>query len=220
MSSEGSLLHWPGLFVSWRSSLRQRVSQHTQIVSFLAGVTVCGLVFGGLVAGELNPADTAVLGGAVERVVTAIQQHALAPAGQLWWQRLVADGQLLALLWLFGVSVIGLPLIVIALFLRAFGVGFAVGFTVLQFGWKGFLVAGLVIFLHQAISLTVLVAAGAVAVRFSAGVLRQAYPFSALPVHFLRYTAIFCVCAGLLMLGAAVQAYFAPGVLGDVLSRM
>lgn len=198
-------------------TLRTMVSEQLHLWSFLLAVVLCGLVFGGVAAGQLNTTDTLALGNSVEQLLQAIAQHQLASAGTLWWQRMVADGQFLALLWLLGVSVIGLPFIVIAMFLRSFSIGFSVGFTVIQFGWRGFLLASIAIFLHQLLSLTALVLASAIAIRFSMGVLRQAQPLPVLSISLVKYTSGFVLCSVLLMAGAAVQSNLAPPLLHTLL---
>lgn len=189
------------------------VHGQAQLWSFLFAVILCGLVFGGIAAGQLNGTDTLTLQNSIEQLLQAISAHQLAPAGTLWWQRMLADGQFLALLWLLGVSIIGLPFIVIAVFLRSFSIGFAVGFTVIQFGWRGFLLASIAIFLHQLLSLAALILASGVAIKFSLGVLRQSHPLPTLSIALAKYTAWFIGCAGILALGAIVQAYLAPGLL-------
>lgn len=201
---------------TWRT-ISVRAEPHLHIWTFLAAVLLCGLVFGGIVAGQLNSSDTAVLGHAVQRLLLAVQQHQLAASGDLWWQRVIGDGQLLALIWLFGVSVIGLPFVVIAIFLRAFSVGFSVGFTVLQFGWKGFVLATLGIFVHQLLTLLVFVVAGGIAIRFSASILRHSLSLQAMPLAFLKYTGWFAVCTIGLMIGAWIQAYMAPQLMSNLL---
>jgi stage II sporulation protein M len=199
-------------------SVKRTVEPHLHLFAFLTAVALCGLVFGAIVAGQLNQADSAVLSQTVDRLLTAVAHRDLAPPGQLWWHRMIGDGQLLALIWLFGVSVIGLPFVVIAVFLRAFSVGFAVGFTVLHFGWHGLVVASIGIFLHQAVSLTAVVCAGVVAIRFSAGILRQAVPLSKMTVSFLSYTGWFLVFALALAAGAFIQASVAPPLLHSALA--
>jgi stage II sporulation protein M len=199
------------------SDVRLRFDAALQVWAFLVGVCLCGLVFGAVVAGELNGNDIAVLGDAVQRVLTAIQQHQLASAHDLWWQRMVDDAQLLALVGLFGASVIGLPFVVIALFLRAFSIGFAVGFTVIQFGWKGWILAGVGIFLHQLLSMGVLLFAGVAAIRFSAALLQQTYPLPKLSLHFAKYALRISLCLIGLIPGALVQAYLTPHLLASLL---
>jgi stage II sporulation protein M len=191
----------------------QTAKGHLHIWSFLIGITVCGLIFGSIVASQINVSDAQVLNGAIERVLSAISGHQLASPEDIWWQRMISDGQILALLWLFGLSVLGVPLIVTTIFLRAFSVGFAVGYTTMAFGWKGFLVASLGIFLHQLISLTMLLIAGGFAIRFSTNILFQRTPFSNLLLPLIKYCGIFVLCTCGLMVGGAVQAYVAPHLL-------
>lgn len=198
-------------------ALHSAISTHLPVWSFLFAVVLCGLTFGGIAAGELKSSDTLALGNAVGQLLQAVAAHELAPASALWWQRMIADGQLLALLWLFGVSVIGLPFVVIAVFLRSFGVGFAVGFTVIQFGWRGFLLAAFGIFLHQVISMTAIVLAASIAIRFSLGLTRTGRESANLVPALIRYTAWFGVCACGLMLGAFVQAWLAGHLLSSLL---
>ncbi|MCL6549351.1 MAG: stage II sporulation protein M [Alicyclobacillus sp.] len=208
------IFRWNGV----RRRLERTVATQVHVWCFLAAVAVCGLLFGGVVAGQLGDADASVLSSAVGRLLDAIAQHQLASSSDLWWQRMTSDAQLLALLWLLGLSVIGFPFVVAAVFLRAFSVGFAVGFTTLQFGWKGILVAGVAIFLHQVISLTVFILAGSTAIRFSADIVRQRYQPAQLSFQFLRYTGAFALLSTGLMVGAWVQANLAPGVLTWVLA--
>jgi stage II sporulation protein M len=196
----------------WRE-VRLRIERNLQIVSFLVGVTICGIVFGAVVAGQLSSGDSIILGRELQNLIQAVTSRQLAPADELFWQRMIGDGQLLALIWLFGVSVIGMPFVVVAIFLRAFSIGFSVGFTVIQFGWKGVMLASTAIFLHQLIAMTVFIVSAVFAIKFSAGILRQVYPLPKLSVHFLKYTAVFVLSSGGLMVGAAIQAYLAPSLL-------
>lgn len=198
--------------------LRHRFSTSQHILGFLCAITVLGVFFGAIVAGQLKAGDASALSSAVRQLLDALLQHQLASSGQLWWQRMASDAQLLALIWLFGVSVIGMPFIVVAIFLRSFSIGFSIGFTVIQFGWKGFLVASIAIFLHQIVTMAVFIVAGLFAIRFSANLLKQVYPLPKLSIHFIKYTSLFVLCVVGLMVGAAIQAYIAPKLLLAVLT--
>jgi stage II sporulation protein M len=211
-------LQTQGRLLQFREAFRQKLQHHVHLWSFLSAVVLCGLLFGSVVAGQLNAGDTIVLANAISHLLSAISQHQLAPGADLWWQRVISDGQVLALLWLFGVSVIGIPFIAVTLFLRAFSVGFSVGFTVIQFGWKGFLLSGMIIFMHQIISMGALLVAGGVAIQFSTQILEQSLPIRALPWRFIKYTFVFMICMLCLMLGAAVQAYIGPAIVSAVFS--
>lgn len=197
--------------------IRRRFHQHLDLWTFLIGVTICGLIFGAITAGQLGDTDRLVLGNALSNLFVAIQKHDLATGSVLWSQRLIGDAQVLALLWLFGVSVIGIPFVVVTVFLRAFSVGFAVGYTTLQFGWKGFLLSSVGIFVHQLITLFTLFIAAATAIRFSLQILQHKLPMTRLTLRFLQYTGTFLLCGGGLMLGAFIQSFVIPYLLTTLL---
>ncbi|WP_233096169.1 stage II sporulation protein M [Alicyclobacillus sp. SO9] len=204
------------LYESW-STIKHKAEPHIHVWMFLIGICAIGLLFGGAVAGQLNQSDVSVLSASVNNLLNAISHHQLASPSDLWWQRVTGDLQVLGLLWLFGVSVIGLPFVAVVLFLRSFSVGFAVGFTVIQFGWKGLVLAGLGIFTHQLISILVLLVAGVMAVRFSSRILQKTESLTTLSIRFLGYTGLYVLCAAGLMVSAGLQAFVMPHLLSAVL---
>ncbi|GLV13722.1 hypothetical protein Heshes_14060 [Alicyclobacillus hesperidum] len=208
---------WDLLTHTIRRQLRAQVGKHAHTWSFLLGIAVCGLVFGAIVAGQLGQADKLVLGNALEQLFIALAHHQVASGSEVWAQRALSDAELIGCIWLFGVSVIGIPFIVGAVFLKSFTVGFGVAYTTLQFGWKGFVVASIGIFAHQLIFLFTLFIASATAIRFSYELVMQAVPVSRLTVQFLRYTGTFLLCSGGIMLGASIQAFMVPALLTQLI---
>ncbi|SDI96976.1 stage II sporulation protein M [Salimicrobium halophilum] len=61
----------------------------------------------------------------------------------------------LSLIFILGLSVIGLPVVIILLFLKGVYFGFSVGFLVHQMGWKGLGIASLTIAPHNIITIPV-----------------------------------------------------------------
>ncbi|RIV19619.1 stage II sporulation protein M [Alicyclobacillaceae bacterium I2511] len=210
-------------FPYFRQSVRKSLLDWTQpalqTLVFLLAVVLCGLIFGGFTAGQLGPGESAVIGQAVQGLLTAVAHHQLATPDELLRQKVIQDGRLLALLWLFGLSILGLPFVVIALFLRAFTIGFAVGFTVIHFGWQGVLLAGLGIFAHQILSLSALLCGGVVAVRFSANVLQSAYNKRELTTKILKYSLTFAIIGGVMVLAGWLQSSIEPVLLSGTLGH-
>lgn len=194
------------------------VRKYVHLWIFLIGITACGFIFGGVEAGQLSTNDKLALGNALQHLLVAVKQHHLADGHVLLSATLASDIELLGLLWLFGVSVIGVPFVVIAMFVRSFTVGFAVAYTTLQFGWKGFLLSSAGIFLHQSISLATLLIASTIAMRFSLRIVQNRLPTAKITMSFLKYTAMFLLCGGGLMVAAFVQAFFVPHLLTHLLA--
>lgn len=186
---------------------------------FLLAVMFCGLLFGAVVAGQLNQSTTSVLSQTMSQFIVAVKSHQLVSPSVTFWQRSFSELKLFALVWLSGISLLGLPLITLVLFLRAFSVGFSVAYSVLEFGWHGLLVASLVIFVHQVIALLCLWFAGVTAVRLSSSVVHRAFSFHELPRALAGYTLIILACLLGAVLAALYQAYVAPPILLAILGH-
>ena len=186
---------------------------------FLFAVMICGLLFGGVVAGQLSPSTTTSLSQTMSQFVMALRDNQLANPSITFWQRAFSETKLFALVWLSGVSLLGLPLVTLVLFFRTFSIGFSVAYSVLQFGWHGFLVATLVIFFHQLIALSCLWFAGVTAIRLSSSIVHRAFSFHELPSVLIRYTGMMVLCILGAYVGALYQAYVAPPILRAILGH-
>lgn len=197
-------------FAAWR-----RASMST--TAFLGAILLCGFIFGGFVAGQLNTTTSSLLGQTMQQFIHAVQSHQLASPKSVWASRSLADAELFALIWLGGVSLLGLPIVTIVLFLRSFSVGFAASYSVLAFGWHGLFIASLVIFAHQLLALGGLWGAGILAVRLSTAVFRRSFAMDELPSVLVRYTAYLGLCLVITWVGAVLQAFAAPPILAALL---
>ncbi|GGI95635.1 hypothetical protein GCM10010885_01620 [Alicyclobacillus cellulosilyticus] len=214
--SGGGKLHAP--HAGWDRWRRGVAALYAEEGAFLLAVTLCGMVFGLLVAGQLSPNDRAWVSHALARLIAAASAGQILPSDQLWAHRALADAGLIALIWAFGLSLLCNPGVVAVVFLRAFGTGFAVGFAVLTWGWRGLILAGTVILLHQALALLALLAAGVSAMRFSAAFLRRSQ-LRSFPRALTGYTCMLGACAAWMAASAAWQAYVAPFVLSALWGR-
>src|SRR5699024_765910 len=81
----------------------------------------------------------------------------------------------LLLLFILGLSVIGLPVVWILLFFKGLVVGFSVGFIVSQLGIKGLLLAALSIAPQNLIIIPIYIVAGSLAMIFSLTLLSKLF---------------------------------------------
>lgn len=200
------------LWFRFRRTIARRLSREAHIFAFLIGMTLCGIVFGAIVAGELRPADKLELANQLEAFFLATIHGQLASGSSVFANRLIIDAAWLALVWLAGSSAVGIPLVAAAVFARAFETGFAAAFTALQFGWKGFAVASIGIFVHQLVFLFAFLIASANAIRFSYQIIAQSVPLYQWSLQFLRYTGLSMMCLGGVMLASVIQAFVVPPI--------
>ncbi len=125
----------------------------------------------------------------------------------------------LLLLFVLGLSVIGLPLVWILIFLKGLVVGFSVGFMVNQLGMNGLLLASLSIAPQNFLIIPVYIIAGSLAMIFSLTLLSKLFTNRiAQPVFqpFGRYVLLF----SLLILFASIAALLETFVSNEAMQWM
>src|SRR5690625_2468226 len=118
----------------------------------------------------------------------------------------------LLLLFILGLSVIGLPVVWILLFLKGLVVGFTVGFIVNQLGIKGLLLATLSIAPQNIIIIPIYIIAGSLSMIFSLTLLGKLFSRKySRPVlqPFGQYIMVFSLLLVFSFLAAILEAYVA-----------
>jgi stage II sporulation protein M len=115
-------------------------------------------------------------------------------------------------IWLLGLTVIGLPAVALAVFMRGFIVGFTVGFLVQQLGYKGIVFVVFSVLPQNLIAVPAILIIGASALSFSlllVGARLQHRRFQFLE-EFAGYSAL-ALGACLALVGASlIEAFIAP----------
>ncbi|MBX5466556.1 MAG: stage II sporulation protein M [Firmicutes bacterium] len=182
----------------------------------LGGVTLGG-VFGLLAFSVLTPAERSGLAAALRALLAGLARGVM-PAGA-FAAALVANLKSLGLVYLLGLSVVGVPLVLAALFLRGFVVGFSLGVlwgdrTEAGIGWLLGAVA-----VQNLLWVPALVVTGALALAFSWWLVkgRQLSSQGGLFAEFARYTTGALVMALVAVAATGWEVFLAPTVLHWVL---
>ncbi len=123
------------------------------------------------------------------------------------WQSTI----LMLVIWFLGLTVIGIPLIVIIVFLRGFVLGFAVGFLIRELAYRGMLIALVAILPSNLIAIPAIVLAGTTAVTFSMQLFRTQSRQSHLTLrNVARYTGTMAINTTILGVSVLVSGYLTP----------
>ncbi len=174
-----------------------------------------GSLFGALAAASLTPGQEAGVAGEVQSFVAAVKSGDLGSRPEVTQAALARDVVRTAgLCWLLGLSVIGVPLVLVVVFSRGFLLGFTVAVLVKELAVGGLAVALVAVLPQSLLSVpaTVMAAVGAISFGLAAAVDRTLGR-----TGFWRgvagYTALSSV-AGLIMAGGAlIEGYVAPVLL-------
>jgi len=127
-----------------------------------------------------------------------------------------AHGRWVLLILVLGLSVVGLPLILIIDFLKGVIIGFTIGYLVGQFSWKGLFLAVVSIVPHNLIVIPVILVSSVAAISFSLYLIRslimQRQAVRRQQLH--RYLVAHMTLCGLLLIAALIQYAIVPHLLG------
>ena len=114
-------------------------------------------------------------------------------------------------IWFLGLTVVGLPLIMVIIFTRGFVLGFTVSFLLVNKGLEGFFLVLLTIFPQNILHIPALVFAGVAATGFSIYLVRgRKNDRSSIYASFLKYSFIILVLALIMVIAGIVEGYLSP----------
>jgi len=194
-----------------RESLLLYFRRNAPLYAFVAFLMVTGIAFGAVAVRFLPPDDRGEMIDQVQSVFAELDEGEGVDQSAVFYRSLLRNARTAAILWLMGVTVVGLPAAIGVLFLRGFATGFAAGFFVHELGYKGVALALLAILPPNLIAVPVLVALGACSIGFSWRVARGGRSgLARLYGGVVSYTAACALLAVLLASSSLVDAYVVP----------
>jgi stage II sporulation protein M len=183
---------------------------HRPYVLLVLASMLLGTLVGALALQALSGPTRLVLLELLKRFLNLVVRQVPEPAPIL--SAALADNlKVLGLLYLLGVSVAGLPLVVLAVFFRGFVLGFATGFFLGSLRGLGLAAALVAIVLPNLALLPAWLATGAGGLRFSWRLLSRGDAGGRrLAPELVQYTVVALASAGLVGVGSVVEALVAP----------
>lgn len=202
------------MIMAVRGSTLSLLRNHIKLLVFTCVLFVVGIIFGTLVVGALSSEQKLSLFSTTQHFFSAVNDHQLANSTVMTWQAISSNLKLLGLIWILGLSIIGMPVIVAVLFLQGFFIGFTVGFLVDQFASKGLLFSIMAVLPQNLLMTPALILASVAGIVFSTMLVKSRFAGQvgrlSLSNQFLRYTAVILVM-GMLMVGAGLmEGYVSP----------
>ncbi len=185
-----------------------------------------GVIFGAIVVNSLSFAQKEDLYLYLGKFFTEIEGGRMTSSEDMFRQSFLHNVKSLGILWLLGISIIGLPLIFVLVFMKGVVVGFSVGFLVNQMGWSGFLLSFVSILPQNIIIIPAFIFIGAVSASFSITLIRKIFmrgqTSMQLPMipFFSRYVVFLVAAIAVITVAAGVEAYLSPSLMETVISKI
>lgn len=193
-------------------NLRQYIEEQMSLFVFVTVLFVVGVVFGSIIVNTMSPEQKEGLLGYLGHFFRGLEGESIAESNLALQHSIGNHFKTIGLIWLLGLSIIGLPLILILVFLKGLVIGFTVGFLVNQLSWKGLWFAFVSIIPHNLLVVPVLIFAAVSGIHFSLLLVRNrliqrrgtVYP------QFISYSLQLTLLALILVLASLFEAYLSP----------
>lgn len=185
------------------------------LICFFAGI------FGGSYAvRSMTKAQTLDLLNYLNLFLQGISEWSVSPAAAAQYS-ILNNVKVILYIWVLGLTVIGIPLVLLLVAARGFVLGFTVGFLVQQKAGQGIVIALVTIFPSSLISIPALIVGASLAITFSGWLVRgrQKYENSSLARQLAAYCIIMLLVALAAALAGVVEAYVSPALL-KLLARL
>jgi len=174
-------------------------------------LVVAGIVGGAMAVGGVEPSQRTEMTSTLLGFFRGMSSWTGSDGIQMMKASVWSNLKTLGLLWVLGLSAVGIPLIPVILFGRGFLLGFAVGFMIGEMGWKGLVFALFSVFPPNLLVLPCVIVVGAASMSFSGYVLKswwgRSYPVLR---EAIRYTKLCMLGAVALLAAGIVEGYVCP----------
>lgn len=201
--------------MKFRPALPMRLSakDHLHLYLFVSVLFVMGVIFGALMVNALTLEQKQDLAGYLGSFLQASSFGGEAAPKPDLMEIFGLHFKWVMLLWLLGISVVGLPLVLVLDFLKGLLVGFTIGVLISQYSWRGLLLALVSVAPQNALIVPVLIVCSVAAITFSMMLVKHRFlPRSNGPAAapFVSYTALTMSMIALMFAVSLFEVYVTP----------
>jgi stage II sporulation protein M len=199
-----------------KKALAQHIGDYLSLYTFVMGLLLMGIVFGAIVVNCLSYESKSDLLHYLQQFFGELAKSQIADPRALFKESLFHDLQFLVLIWVLGLSVIGLPLIFLLIFVKGMFLGFTVGFLVSQMGTKGLMAVLVSIFPQNLLSIPNYLFLTVLSVAFSLKMIRQLLMKTRKQPMLPQFISYGIVLASATLIAAAAsgyEAYISPALI-------
>ena len=203
----------------YMDKLKSNIRINKSLFVFLVVIIAVGVAAGSIFVTLLSDSDKVMVSDYLNNFLNNLKTDNLNYSGTLINTIIFTLGAAL-LIWLLGISVIGFILILLFLFIKAFALGFSIGSIIINFNFKGVLIAGAYIVPHHIINMMIYLLISSYALVLSYRLInsftkKQTFEFKSV---FNRYLFILGFSLIILLISVLYEVYGAPKLISFIIS--
>lgn len=203
----------------YMDKLRSNIRINKNLFVFLVVIIAVGIAAGSIFVTVLNTDDKAMVNEYLSSFLSSLNGNNLNYSGTLVNTLIFTIG-MAVLIWLLGISVIGFALILLFLFIKAFSLGFSIASIIINFNFKGVLMALAYVVPHHIINMMIYLLISSYALVLSYKLIssftkKKNFDFKNI---FNRYLFILLFSVVVLLISVLYEVYLAPKLINLIVS--
>ncbi len=203
----------------YMDKLKSNIRINKNLFVFLVVIVAVGVAAGSIFVTILNTDDKAMVSEYLSNFLNSLNGNTLNYNGTLINTLIFTIGMAL-LIWLLGISVIGFALILLFLFIKAFSLGFSIASIIINFNFKGVLIALAYALPHHIINMMIYLLISSYALVLSYKLIssftkKKNFDFKNI---FNRYLFVLLFSLIILLISVLYEVYLAPKLINLIVS--
>ena len=196
------------------------MKENQSLYVFTIVLFTMGVIFGAIIVNSLALSQKQDLFGFLQYFFKNMDQNGIPDPNEHFGQVMGYYLKTVGIMWIFGLSIIGVPMILLMLFLKGIVIGFTVGFLVNEFQWQGitFSLAG--VLPQNMLIVPAFIIVGVAGISFSLRLIKtrllsqrgEIWP------HFISYSLLIVCMVAVLTVAALFESYVSPSVMQYVIN--
>lgn len=206
----------------WSQAIQAHVQSQKPLYIFVVVLFLTGVVFGAIIVNMLDSEQRTGLASYLGYFFKELGRGSIADAEIALQHSIGEHLKTVGLMWLLGLSVIGIPILCLFLFFKGMVIGFTVGFLVQQFSWSGLWFALVSIVPTNLFVIPAMMIVSVAGVYFSIDLVKNrliAHRGAVYP-KFVSYCGVVVIMAGLMIVSSIVEAYISPIIMRGALPQI
>lgn len=199
----------------------QHLRDNSSIYLFVTVLFLMGIIFGAIVVNSLTVDQKDDLYFYLNRFFGLVKTGEVATSTEMFQQSFFHNVKYLGLIWILGIAIIGLPVVLILLFIKGMVIGFTVGFLVNRMGLSGFALSFVSVMPQNIFLIPAFLILTTASVAFSLKLIRQQFFKGAkerVAASFFRYSGILVGVFVLIACASLIEGYVSPTLMKTMMS--
>lgn len=198
--------------------LKEKIKNNQRLILFLIGISIIGLLFGSIFITIISKQDQSLVQNYIKEFMDTIKIGKLNYITAIQ-NTLVGNLSYTIIIWLLGISIIGIPIIIFLYFAKSFMIGFTVASFIFNYKWKGILYALFYIFPHHLINLILFTLLMVYSLKFSFYMIDSILKKKTMHFKILMnpYLGVLILVTVILLLTSLYEAFVVPYFLKQIL---